>query len=170
MMKWILTAVLLLSVALSGQAQLIHVKGIEGVSVESGVVLNGYHAGVGYNKYFSNRIYGKGMLSFESATRGATTQHLYLGVAEGGYTVKRFGQNIYTNVIAEVGFGGENLKNSVSGSSKGKLVVMEGLGVGAEWCVSESITINLAFVQRFFQLSNSGKNAWQVKTGINYNF
>jgi len=168
-MKRLLIIILLSTMAYSLKAQLIHVKGVEGILTEVNYLKNGFSLGAGYSKMQTKNIFWKATAEFHNTKQGFTKTKHFIAFGEAGYNFLNFKQRLFFNVTGGLGPGVELLKDKIFSSSKSSFVLSESIGLCVDWCPIERLTTSINFRQRFTQFNRNGNAYYMIGLIVQYN-
>lgn len=102
---------LLITVGFVGQSfaqNLIHTKGIDGISLGGGYANHGYSLSASYRSFFMEKTYLKGAVNFEKGEIGFSSYETYILGASAGYSPFNIKQKNYINIEGGAIAGWEN--------------------------------------------------------------
>lgn len=150
------------------QAQMRHVGGIKSIGLGYGYQENGYQISASYGHRLSTKIEVKGNLFYEGIDFKLSDASLFGINPQAVYTVKKVGEFYYIGIKAGLILGVENTNNKILDEKKSGFCFGESIGLSNEFYITNTITTNIDFEQRFFQKSLFGGNSFLVSISLNY--
>lgn len=150
------------------QAQMRHVGGIKSIGLGYGYQENGYQISASYGHRLSTKIEVKGNLFYEEIDFKLSDASLFGFNPKAVYTVKKIKEFYYIGVKAGVILGVENTNNEILDEKKSGFCFGENVGVTNEFYITNNLTTNLDFEQRFFQKSLFGDSSYLITITLNF--
>lgn len=154
-------------IALPGisMAQPRHSKGLGMLGAEYGINSQSYCFGIGYQRYFSDKVGFKGRMEYYRTDFPISDYSSYVLGPEFCYTLLSNYRNIYFNGKTGASLGYETLENEVF-SEKSRLFYGEFIGLSLEMFIRYNVKAEISLEQRFLQRSLISKHHPRMSIGI----
>lgn len=152
-----------------------HIKGVKGFEVLGGITGKGYQGQVGFIKYFSNKVYGKCNVAFESGKlvdsykNSVGTSGFILDITA-AYTVYNLNDNLFINPIFGISAATESVQKTDFTPSTTSFIYGGFGGLELEFFLTDEFVIVVNGTQRYYLNSNLGTARFFTNIGLKYCF
>lgn len=169
MARFYLILSILVTLALSSQAQLLRVHSAKSVDYFQGFNPKGFESALGYGYSFSNSLRMKTGFSYAKHTMPYSTFNRFQPYFSLYYNIYRFNEVIFLDAFGSAKIGLQNGSSEVFGKHS-NFYFGQSIGLNAEYIVFHFLSAGLFASQDFYQLNDVNSKSFSFGLFVSYNF